>query len=306
LIFLLVLHRVVMPTAVMTPAVLILMFLIGLGLNDLLTAYKQVKVWDVLLPMLSIVGVIGLIALNLAYLRGITYDEAGVQMVALAKTIPRDGVFMYPWSTRFNAVAFSKYVTGENADLEIVDHRGDFKKISSEKPIYTYQEAFYRYPLAWWDSTIGRAYLSSPVDQIVSIRAQPETQLFEPYKTVAKGEIGVYSMSLRCDAETAYIEVVWAAQRPPTRDLSVFIHLLEKPDTPPLQTGDVAAPLYGWYPTTRWTPTERITDHYRVTLRKEATLIQVGMYDQPEPGKFVNYPAFTLKLADYGCGSGAK
>lgn len=306
LIFLLILHRVVMPTAVMTPAVMILMFLIALGLNDLLTAYKEVKVWEVLLPTLSIVSVIVLIALNLAYIRGLTYDDAGLKMIALAKTIPRDGVFMYPWSTRFNEVAFSKYVTGENADLEIVDHRGEFKKISATKPIYTYYEAFYRYPLQWWDEQLGHAYLSSPVDQIVSIQTAPVPQLFEPLKTVAKGEIGVYSVSLRCDVDTAYIEVVWAALRPPTRDLSVFVHLLEKEDAPPLHTGDVAAPLYGWYPTTRWTPNEQITDHYQVQLRKEATLIKIGMYGQPEPGKFVNYPAFTLKLADYGCMTNSK
>ncbi len=301
LIFLLILHRVVMPTAVMTPAVMILMFLIALGLNDMLTAYKEVKVWDVLLPTLSIVSAILLIVFNLGFIRAITRDESGLKMIALAKTIPRDGVFMYPWSTRFNAIAFSKYVTGENADLEIIDHRGDFKKISAEKPIYTYYENFYRYPLGWWDGQIGRVYLSSPVDQIVSIRTAPMLQLFEPYKAVANGQIGVYGYSLRCDADTAYIEVIWAALRSPTRDLSVFVHLLEKEDAPPLRTGDVSAPVYSQYPTTRWTPGEQVIDHYQVPLRKEATLIKVGMYDQTEPGKFVNYPAFTLKLADYGC-----
>jgi hypothetical protein len=301
LIFLLVLHRVVMPTAVMTPAVMILMFLIALGLNDMLTAYKEVRVWAVALPTLSLVSILGLIALNAPYIRGITHDPAGLNMVALAQTIPRDGVFMYPWSTRYNAVAFSKYVTGENADLDIIDHRGDFKTISAEKPIYSYHEVFYRYPLAWWDAQIGRAYLSSPVDQIVSIRTKPAMQFFEPQRAIANGTIGVYSHSLRCDADTAYIEVMWAALRPPTRDLSVFVHLLDAEDAPPLRTGDVAAPIYGWYPVTRWTQAEQITDHYRVALRKEAKLIRVGMYEQPEPGKFVNYPAFTLKLAEYDC-----
>lgn len=300
LIFLFALHRVVMPTAVMVPVVMILMFLIALAFNDMLTAYKEAKVWAVLLPTLSIAGVFGLIAFNFGAIRAITYDRAGLETVALAQTVPRDGVFMYPWSTRFNAVAFSKYVTRENADLPIVDHRGDFPKIAINTPIYTFQDSFYRFPLSWWDAQLGRAYLSSPVDQVVSIQSAPQTQLFEPLKVLA-GTIGVSSYSLRCDTERAYLEVVWTALKPPDRPLSVFVHLLETPDGAPLTTGDSTAPLYSWYPVTRWTVNERVVDHYRLTLRKEATLIRFGLYEQPEPGKFVNYPAMTLSLAELGC-----
>jgi hypothetical protein len=304
LIFLLIYHRVVMPTAVMLPVVMILMFLVALALNDLLTAYREAKVWAVALPTLSIVSVIGLIGFNFGGIYAMTHDQGGLHVIALARTVPRDGPLMLPWSTRYNAVAFSKYVTGENADLALVNHTADFARLAGGgAPIYTFAPVFYRFPLAWWDKQIGTAYLSSPTPDIVRISNQPALQLFEP-RRVLDETLGVYAYRLTCAAGLAHLEVTWAAQRVPSKAYHVFVHLLQADvpeNAPPLATGDQSNPIYGWYPTTRWGRAEQVVDQYTVPLRNEAMALRFGLYEQTAAGTFVNYPAATLQLADYGC-----
>ncbi len=298
IVFLLIYHRVVMPSAVMVPVVMLTLFLIALMFNDLLTAYAEAKVWSVTLPTLTIISIAGLIAWNFSAVYAITHDESSVRLIALAQKIPRDGVLMLPWSTSYNALAFSKYVTGENAGLALVDHRADLRAISS--PIYTLRDTFYRFPLEWWDAQLGRAYLASPVYSVVAIRREPQAVNDEVLKSVVDG-VNLHSYRVTCDAEAAYLEVVWSTTQPTEKAYSVFVHLSTEAAEALLPNGDVSAPLYGWYPVTRWSVRERITDQYRVPLRRDATTLDFGLYEQPTPGQFVNYPAFTVPLADYGC-----
>jgi hypothetical protein len=305
LVFLFVLHRVVMPTAVMTPVVLILMFLIALLLNDLLTGYAEAKVWSIALPTFTIAGIVGLLAANFNPIYQITHDQRGLTMIEAVRKLPRDGVLMFPWSTMYNAVAFSKYVTGENADLAIMDHRGDLRGVAgSGKPIYTHRDTLYRFPLAWWDERLGRAYLSSPQEAFLAIRATPTLTDSTGVET-GVGFIHLQGYQLVCDREAAHLSIQWslAATAPTDRpNLSVFVHLLSESPETVLANGDQSAPLYGWYPVSRWSLGELITDRYSVSLKRGATLLRAGLYTRNERGEFVNYPVLTLNLREEKCG----
>ncbi len=104
--------------------------------------------------------------------------------------------------------------------------------------------------------------------------------------------------SLSCDTQGIHLTVTWGAVQPPDHDLSVFVHLIGGDPTNVLASGDVNAPVDGWYPTTRWTANEAVKDVYTVPYKPDATGVQFGMYDQPTPGHFANYGVTTLPLPD--------
>ncbi len=299
-IFVLVLHRVVMPTAVVMPVVMLLVFVSALTVSDLLDRWSRFQVG---VPIVAVIGSAALIALSFSYIYGITHDDSGLKMIALAKQVPRDGVFMLPWSTSYNDVAFSKYVTGENADLPLVDHKADFKSLAIDgRAIYTYKDTFYRFPLSWWDA-FGTAYLSGEPNGVIGIHNaalhMPANQ--SPNATVTGG-IVIDDYLLTCRAAELQLRVDWNTSHKPERDLSVFVHLIGKDESDVLATGDQNAPVYGWYPTRRWSENETVIDSYTLPYREGATAIQFGMYEQTAAGQFVNYGTTIIPLKDgQGC-----
>ena len=62
-------------------------------------------------------------------------QDINSKMIDLAKHVPREGgsaVMTLPWGPRYDAVAFSKYVSGENADLALVDHKANFGVLAAQ------------------------------------------------------------------------------------------------------------------------------------------------------------------------------
>ncbi len=291
LIWLAALHRVVMPEAVAMPVIAVLVASIAL-----LPAPPRLD-WRPIAVMGLAVGVYLTPPRPADFVSALTKDPHGVEAVASAREIPRIGepVLMLPWGPRHTAVAFSKYVTGENADLGLVTHKADFPAlIRSGKALYTLRDTFYRFPLSWWDSVLGRAYLRGEGGGVIQIRTAP-VRADSAARPVATG--------IRLDRQVACqragvisLRLLWSAEGIPPTDYSVFVHLLGPEGDSPLAQADSSAPVYGWYPTSRWGDGEQVSDDYRIGLVAGAARLRFGLYTQPTPGQFVNYPADTVPI----------
>jgi hypothetical protein len=304
--FVLIWPHAVVAHAVIEPVVMFVVFMAALAAADCGKIWMRTPKMASLhiIPAAIAVGIAGLLAWNWDYLSGISYADEGDREIGLAQTIPRDNgqaVFMLPWGMRYSAVAFSHYVTGENADLAIADHKANFSALlGSGHTLYTDRDTFYTLPVSWWDAEIGHTYLSSPVLNVVNIRNQPELNASDVPTIVTDG-IVFYHAGVECPAGNTsdiVVHVTWGATTAPSRghDFSVFVHLIGHDAT--VATGDESAPVYGWYPTSRWTAGEVIPDTYRLNSPDRATAVQFGLYEQPTPGKFVNYGVTTLPLLD--------
>ena len=73
----------------------------------------------------------------------------------------------------------------------------------------------------------------------------------------------------------------WRAEAVPSRDYTVFVHLMIPPDSIWAQVD--AMPHGGAFPTSQWQPGERIEDHYCLTLPDDAPPglyeVEIGLYD---------------------------
>ncbi len=300
--FVLIWHRAVVAHAVVEPIVMFVVFMATLAVADLLPHSQAFVIKPYIIPIVVLVGALGLILWSGDYLGKIVFAREGDNEIALAQTVPRDNgqaVFILPWGMRYSAVAFSHYVTGENADLAIADHKADFAALlASGHTLYTDPDTFYRFPQSWWDSRVGRAYLSSPVYGVVHIRTAPIHAPSTPdtYTPIVDGIVS-YGATLDCSVDSGItLRVIWGAQTAPERDFSVFVHLIGRDASDVLATADESAPIYGWYPTSRWSAGEAIPDFYILKTAAKATAVQFGLYEQPTPGQFVNYGVTTLPL----------
>lgn len=309
--YLIVQHRVVMPQATAMPIILVLVLALGLSLAALLSRTPtQRREMLVLLCLMALAGAILLAGAHHQFISGLTGDETGTQMIALATRVPREGgqaTFWLPWGPNFTAVAFSTYVTGENADLSILAHNQGHVRdlLASGRAVYTARDTFYRYPLDYWDGQMRevgseRAYLSAAAEGVVSIRREPLTVRtaagLGDAVEVAYGVIR-HNVSACLTPEAVLITVAWGATRPPARDLSVFVHLVGTETPIPLTQADSAAPVFGVYPTTRWTAGEVIYDHYRLPRSPDGVGVRLGMYEQVD-GQTRNYGETTLQMAE--------
>ncbi|HVO43313.1 MAG TPA: DUF2723 domain-containing protein [Aggregatilineales bacterium] len=311
LLFLFAFHQVVMPQAVAMPVVMFLIVELALSLGDLGGRWQDVRVRlsTRAIPDIPVaIGAAGLIlavimvAAQRPFIDGLTHDDTGLQMIALAKSTPRDhAVFMLSWGPRFHAVAFSKYVTGENADLAIVTHTADFRTLSAQNTIYTSKDTFYDFPAAWWEAQIGHVYLSAPRADLVAIQTRPADLTGSTVPDPVGHHIGLVDYHIACTADTIDLAVRWAALARPDADLSVFVHLLGPSNPVPIAQDDRSSPVYGLYRTTAWTSGEVIPDHYTLPRLPDADRVTFGMYDQPSPGKFENFGTQTIRLSSIGC-----
>ncbi len=323
--FVLIWPHAVVTQAVLQPIIVYLIFAAALGSAQLLETTAETKrlskpfpTW--IRPALGVLAagmVIGLIVWSFGYLRDLIGADAGVQEIALAERVPRDKgqtIFMLPWGMRYSAVAFSRYVTTQNADLTIVDHKANFAAlVSAGRSLYTDRDTFYLFPAAWWAQQLGAVYLSSPADGVVRIASTPQPILVtasnnDPPTPIVDGIVRL-DAELTCSANRITLQVVWAAQTQPTHDFSVFVHLIGSSSADPgpvLASADESAPVYGWYPTSHWQAGLQVEDTYALTRLPDAKAVQFGFYAQPTPGQFVNYGTMTLPLADAPtCGGSA-
>jgi len=311
--FLFALHRVVMPEAVAMPIVMVLTLAFAFALDAMtLNIAPRFVIGKYL--FLGIVGgflAIWLIAWQSDFIYRLTHNNTGVDMMALATRTPRDNgkaILMMPWGPRYDAIAFSKFVTRDNADLRIVTHKADFGALAAQgNTLYTSKDTFYRFPLAWWDGQIGRAYLSSAADGLVAIKREPRIEpAAESDQAVAHGVTRKqFSICKVIKNDTGdfygdiYLTIWWRATSKPAADLSVFVHLIDSYDAVAIQA-DSSAPVYGWYPTSRWSEGEVVRDDYRLPLVSASKMVTFGMYEQPTPGKFVNYGTQTVEVGAIG------
>lgn len=307
--FLLFFHRVVLPEAVAIPVVMLLVFVTALALDKLLSTGAG-QFWKVGYVLAAIGIVLILNSAQHDFIYQLTHDNTGVDIIALARQVPAQSVLMLPWGPRFHAVAFSKYVTGENASLHLVDHNANFAELMSEYGVlYTASDTFFGppfngQPLDWWDQRIGHAYLSSPTDGLISIRNTPRTTLSSQVGTVVGYGIQLYSRNLCVEQNTIQLTLTWQAAQRPDTNLSVFVHLLGAGSPVPLQTADSAQPVYGWYPTSRWTADELVEEHYRLAVAPGATAVEFGMYTAAPQGRFTNYGTQRMPLPSDGACTG--
>jgi hypothetical protein len=324
-VFLIALHRVVMPEAVAMPVVMMMVLGLALAFEEIVALILRglvlvgsgypnphpnpsplwggAKGYLIATAAFAILVLLLLIPAHYDFIYRLTHNRTGLDMIELAKRVPRDegrAVMMMPWGPRFDAIAFSKYVTGENADLRIVDHKEDFGAMVARGDIlYTSKDTFYRFPVAWWDQQIGRVYLSSPDYGLVAIRRAPILSNPEmPSVTEVAYDIVMQKLDI-CEAEdTIRLKIVWSARQPSQKpDLSVFVHLLNA-EGAVIAQADSNAPVYGWYPTSHWTHAgEAITDDYVLPRLTEGVSIKLGMYEQPTPQQFVNHGVVERELS---------
>jgi hypothetical protein len=210
---------------------------------------------------------------------------------------------MLPWGMRYSAVAFSHYVSGENADLSIADHKADFAGLlTNGHTLYTDKDTFYIFPLSWWDNQVGHVSLNAVAlaENEVQIANKPpmlsvnDGVAFTPIQITDKLQID--GMTLHCEANTISLVLRWYAQTAPGQDYSVFVHLIGQSADNVLATADESAPVYGWYPISRWAAGEHGTDRYTLPRVTGGQAVQFGLYQQPTPGKFVNYGVTTIAI----------
>jgi hypothetical protein len=287
------LHRVVMPEAVAMGMVAVLMLALGVAWSWLEIGIRYIGGLQ-----LTALNAIVLIAVGMEFVTALTRDPIGVEAIAAARRIPRaegQAILMLPWGPRHAAVAFSIYVTGENADLRLVKHTADLAALSREGALYTLRDTFYRFPLEWWRAQLGVAHLSAPALGVVQVSTAP--QRTDDVTEVTSG-VGLASLRV-CRAEGGYLlDVAWAAVRKPERDLSVFVHLLSAERDVPLTQADSSAPVYGWYPTTLWQASERVRDQYWLPMAADGTRIALGLYWQREDGAFESFEARQIALSE--------
>ncbi|PJF37168.1 MAG: hypothetical protein CUN49_01750 [Candidatus Thermofonsia Clade 1 bacterium] len=294
------LHRVVMPEAVAMPMSALLIVALGVAWSSLQVGLR----YSVGLQFAALSALI-LISLSSNFVSALTSDPIGIQAIAAAKRVPRQAatpILMLPWGPRHAAVAFSVYVTGENADLRLVKHTADLAALSREGALYTLRDTFYRFPLTWWREQLGAAHLSAPALDVVQIRTVP--QRADEALEIAEG-VGLVSAALCRAAEGYRLDIEWAALRKPERDLSVFVHLLSAESDVPLAQADSSAPVYGWYPTTLWQAGELVRDQYLVPQAQGGKRLAFGLYWQPESGRFETFKAREFALSEVeSCDSG--
>lgn len=129
---------------------------------------------------------------------------------------------------------------------------------------------------------VGRLKIPPPEGQVVGI-PHPLDYTF--------GEgIGLAGYGLEYPSERkARLTLYWRAQGHPTRDYTVFVHLVDEEGTIVAQ-GD-GPPLDGDYPTGAWAPGELVVDPHHILLRDETASARasqrsrlrwcVGLYDLP-------------------------
>lgn len=301
-------HTAVMPEAVLMPVVPALVFGVVLALDGLARRH----------PRALSAGAAGLAAWAVAL--GITHypfvdelvrEPSGVETIARLEHIPqgeRVAVF-YPWGPRYAAASYARLVTRQYADLLVVHHKADLRRLLDEGyAILTEPETFYTFPppwpsvfgppSTWWTDRIGAFYVRSGAPGYVAIDRAPRLDTTGDLGiTPLAGGIGVRAAWLRCDDAEIVLHVIWQVETLPDRSLSVFVHLLGEAPGPPLAQADMRSPVYGVYAFPQWLPGQSVEDDYILPRKRGAIAVRFGLYEPAANGGFINYEAGTLPIS---------
>lgn len=236
-----------------------------------------------------------LIVWHQPFIRALTADETGLRAIDAARRIPPGAVAVIPWGVHHAAVGFARDVTGEIGGFELVDHNADLRGLNeSGRRIITPADTFYNHPLSWWEDRLGRrVYLHAAAPGWVEL--ETELWIAPPVDQPLQTEVIPITRWLSCDAELIALEVLWYAREKPTRDLSVFVHLLDESGALIAQA-DQRAPVYGWRPLTTWQAHEYVRDIYPLP-RLAGAAVRFGLYAVLPEGGFENVLSETLPLA---------
>ncbi len=234
----------------------------------------------------------GLLAANRPFIHAQTADRTGLDTIALAESAPPGSALMLAWGPRYFAAGFAQSVLGGLEGVRLVDHRADYAAIlASGQMLVTPAYTFYNQPVSWWEARLGApVYLRAVEPLLVQISAQPEMAESPPAPAPSAA-----SRSLECRADAIILRVSWTAGEKPSRDLSVFVHLLGAAGGV-LAQDDQSAPVYGWRPLTTWTAGEIVRDVYTLPRLDEAGRVRFGLYYQAESGEFINEVAYELPV----------
>jgi hypothetical protein len=290
-------HTAVLPQAILMPVVLALIFDLALLIDWLARVWRPVMAF----AAIGLVGWCGaLILINHGWIHGLVTEPTGLETIERVTRIPRNDkpAFTMPWGPRYSAAAYSRLVTGENDDVLMVDHKGDYHRLLEDGyQLYTEPETFYTFPPDWWRERLGQLYLSSAAPEIVQMSITPG--LADPDSTPIIYGIAQRRAVLSCDDTTIYLSIVWQADSRPTADPSIFVHLTGDDPAPVLATADSRYPVYGFYPFSQWSPGEVVRDDFKLPRLPGGTQVRFGLYEQNQDGDFVNYGEMALPVA--GC-----
>ena len=300
-------HTAVLPQAILMPVVAALVMSVALALDGLLRADgRRVYMLSGAL-LLAWAGALGV--WNAPYIRELVREPSGLETIARMARIPRQGkpAFMLPWGPRYAAAAYASLVTGEQADVRVVDHKADYRRLlAAGYRLYTEPETFYTYPppwptdygapSGWWTERFGELYLRSAAPQIVELLPAPQIAATEGAAPVLDG-IALRDAWLTCDKAHVYLHLRWQALDVPTHDPSVFVHLTPDDPIPNPPAADRRHPVYGLYPFTRWQAGELVRDDFTLPRLEGMTQVRFGLYEQNADGQFVNYGETTLPIA---------
>jgi len=307
--FTLVYHTAVLPEAILMPTVLALVFGVALFADWLARLWRPCA----LIAGVSLLAwIMVLFGTHYSDIRELTTNRTGLDTIERLNHVPRNGkpALMLPWGPRYAAAAYTRLVTGQNADIMMVDHKGDLRRlIADDYQIYTEWETFYTLPPPWssalpvtpsdwWPEHLGPLYLTSAGPGIVQIQLSPWLANAQD----GSGTPVIYGIAYRnswltCDDEYLYLHIIWQADSRPTNDPSIFVHLTGEEPSPVLEDADTRYPVYGLYPFTRWSPGEIVRDDFTLPRLPGGTQVRFGLYEQIG-GQFVNYGEMALPVAD--------
>ncbi|GAB4423158.1 MAG: hypothetical protein Kow00106_20240 [Anaerolineae bacterium] len=301
-------HTAVLPQAVLMPVLLALVFAVALTADWCIRRWKPAAT---LVAVGLIAWAAGLAAWRYGYVRELVDEPTGVQTIARMERLPRQGrvALMLPWGPRYAAASYARLVTGQYAAVRVVDHKADYRALLAEGyQLYTEPETFYTYPppwpnaygapSTWWRERLGDFALSSAAPGYVQLLAVP--QLLAPDESLGQPiAYGIHRQAawLTCDQEHLYLHVIWSAERHPTGDPSIFVHLTGDAPAPNPPNADTRHPVYGLYPFTELAPGQWVRDDFTLPRLPDKTQVRFGLYEQRE-GSFVNYGETALPVAD--------
>lgn len=213
---------------------------------------------------------------------------------------PGRTVLSATWGLDYFALAYGTLVTGEISGAAIVDQTAHYGElIAAGDRVYVLPRFFYVFGLDFWDGKLGRAYLTSAAPGIVQVGASPPlapADVPNPDPRLIGDSITLLGHQARFDpnANAVYVTLYWQAEGTPTRDYSVFVHLSDQPAIASgddiLAQSDSAAPVYGFYPTTRWSDGEIVREDYTIPLpdSRRPALLRTGLYTRTADGGFAN------------------
>jgi hypothetical protein len=228
------------------------------------------------------------------FIRDLTADQTGLRAIDAARRIPTGAVAMIPWGVHHAAIGFARDVTGEIGGFDLVDHNADLRALKTAgREIVTLSDTFYNFPASWWSDRLGApVYLHTAAPGWVEVAAEP--WLAMPIDGAFQTEVVPITPRLVCDAELIAVDVLWYAHVQPTRDLSVFVHLIDSSGAVIAQA-DQRAPVYGWRPLTTWVQHEYVRDIYPLP-RMPGSAVNFGLYAVLPDGGFENVLSETLPL----------